>query len=109
MSQVSWNTRDLLLYAVGIGAQKDDLALAYGELINMYAFIAFNIDGRMLFQNLVSISYFASPEHIIEHPSDRNFAPFPTYPVVLPFKGASVASRSMGSSDRERIQVIAKM
>ena len=28
--QVAWNTRDLLLYAVGIGAKKDDLAMVYG-------------------------------------------------------------------------------
>jgi len=26
---VAWNTRDLLLYAVGIGAKKDDLAMVY--------------------------------------------------------------------------------
>ncbi|KLO18657.1 peroxisomal dehydratase [Schizopora paradoxa] len=48
---VAWNTRDLLLYAVGIGAKKDDLAMVY-EL-------------------------------------DKHFAPFPTYPVVLPLKGES--------------------
>jgi hypothetical protein len=29
-SQVGWNTRDLLLYAVGIGAKHDDLPLAFG-------------------------------------------------------------------------------
>ncbi|KAH8827147.1 HotDog domain-containing protein [Flagelloscypha sp. PMI_526] len=45
---VSWNKRDLLTYAVGVGAKADDLPLVY-EL----------------------------------HP---NFAPIPTYPVVLPFK-----------------------
>ena len=28
--QVSWNQRDLLLYAVGIGAKKDDHSLANG-------------------------------------------------------------------------------
>ncbi|KAL7284837.1 hypothetical protein ACG7TL_002150 [Trametes sanguinea] len=48
---VSWNQRDLLLYAVGIGAKKDDFALI-NEL-------------------------------------DKSWAPFPTYPVVLPFKGTS--------------------
>ncbi len=31
--QVAWNARDLLLYAVGIGAKKDDLALVYGAHI----------------------------------------------------------------------------
>ncbi|TDL27701.1 hypothetical protein BD410DRAFT_835015 [Rickenella mellea] len=46
---VSWNKRDLLLYAAGIGAKQDDLSFVY-EL-------------------------------------DKDFAPFPTYPVVLPFKG----------------------
>ena len=29
--QVGWNTRDLLLYAVGIGAKHDDLSLAFGK------------------------------------------------------------------------------
>lgn len=28
--QVGWNTRDLLLYAVGIGAKRTDLSLAFG-------------------------------------------------------------------------------
>lgn len=28
--QVGWNTRDLLLYAVSIGAKRDDLSLAFG-------------------------------------------------------------------------------
>lgn len=28
--QVGWNTRDLLLYAVGIGAKSADLSLAFG-------------------------------------------------------------------------------
>ena len=28
--QVDWNRRDLLLYAAGIGAKKDDLPLVYG-------------------------------------------------------------------------------
>ncbi|KAF9224919.1 peroxisomal dehydratase [Gyrodon lividus] len=46
---VSWNQRDLILYAVGVGAKKDDLPLVY----------------------------------------DKNWAPLPTYPVVLPFKGDS--------------------
>jgi len=45
---VLWNKRDLLLYAVGIGAKKDDLPFVY-EL-------------------------------------DKNFSPFPTYPVVLSLK-----------------------
>jgi len=48
---VAWTTRDLLLYAVGIGARRDELKLVYE--------------------------------------SDKDFAPFPTYPVVLPFKGDS--------------------
>lgn len=48
---VSWNQRDLILYAVGVGAKKDDLSLVY-EL-------------------------------------DKYWAPLPTYPVVLPFKGHS--------------------
>jgi hypothetical protein len=47
--QVSWNQRDLLLYALGIGAKKEDFPLVY-EL-------------------------------------DKNWAPFPTYPVVLNLKG----------------------
>jgi len=46
---VSWNQRDLILYALGIGAKKDDYALI-NEL-------------------------------------DKSWAPFPTYPVVLIFKG----------------------
>lgn len=45
---VTWNKRDLLIYAVGIGAKKDDLRFVY-ELA-------------------------------------QDFAAFPTYPVVLPFK-----------------------
>jgi len=48
---VAWNQRDLLVYAVGIGAKKDDLSLV-NEL-------------------------------------DKAWAPFPTYPVVLGFKGTS--------------------
>ncbi|KAH9846740.1 peroxisomal dehydratase [Lenzites betulinus] len=48
---VSWNQRDILIYAIGIGAKKDDFALI-NEL-------------------------------------DKSWAPFPTYPVVLPFKGTS--------------------
>ncbi|EJD48611.1 Thioesterase/thiol ester dehydrase-isomerase, partial [Auricularia subglabra TFB-10046 SS5] len=48
---VSWNTRDLLLYAVGIGAKATDLSIVW--------------EG---------------------HPK---FAAFPTYPVVLPYKGTS--------------------
>ncbi|KAI0771277.1 peroxisomal dehydratase [Trametes elegans] len=48
---VSWTQRDLLVYAVGIGAKKDDFALI-NEL-------------------------------------DKSWAPFPTYPVVLPFKGTN--------------------
>ncbi|KZW03750.1 Thioesterase/thiol ester dehydrase-isomerase [Exidia glandulosa HHB12029] len=48
---VSWNTRDLLLYAVGIGAKATDLNVVW--------------EG---------------------HPK---FAAFPTYPVVLPYKGNS--------------------
>ncbi|KAL1742761.1 HotDog domain-containing protein [Schizophyllum fasciatum] len=47
---VDWNRRDLLLYAAGIGAKKDDLPLVY-EL-------------------------------------HKDFAPIPTYPVVLQLKGA---------------------
>lgn len=46
---VSWNQRDLLLYAVGIGAKADDFSIV-NEL-------------------------------------DPTWAPFPTYPVVLSFKG----------------------
>ncbi|KAG9034009.1 hypothetical protein FRB95_013984 [Tulasnella sp. JGI-2019a] len=48
---VSWTRRDLLLYAAGIGAKKDDFAFIY-EL-------------------------------------DKAFTAFPTYPVVLYFKGTS--------------------
>ncbi|KAH7928337.1 Thioesterase/thiol ester dehydrase-isomerase [Leucogyrophana mollusca] len=48
---VSWNQRDLILYAVGVGAKPNDLSLVY-EL-------------------------------------DKSWAPLPTYPVVLPFKGNS--------------------
>ncbi|KAF7296783.1 Peroxisomal dehydratase [Mycena indigotica] len=48
---VSWNQRDLLTYAVGVGAKAEDLNIAY-EL-------------------------------------HKSFAPLPTYPVVLPFKGDS--------------------
>ncbi|KAJ6457780.1 peroxisomal dehydratase [Mycena vitilis] len=48
---VSWNQRDLLLYAAGVGAKAEDLGLVY-EL-------------------------------------DQSFAPLPTYPVVLTFKGDS--------------------
>ncbi|KAH9940240.1 peroxisomal dehydratase [Amylocystis lapponica] len=47
--EVSWNRRDLLLYAIGIGARSDEYSLV-NEL-------------------------------------DKSWAPFPTYPVVLPFKG----------------------
>jgi len=46
---VGWNKRDLLTYAVGVGAKNDELHFAY-EL-------------------------------------DKNFAPLPTYPVVLQLKG----------------------
>ncbi|KAF9804681.1 hypothetical protein IEO21_09284 [Rhodonia placenta] len=45
--QVSWNQRDLLIYAVGIGAKADDYSIV----------------------------------------NDKSWAPFPTYPVVLMFKG----------------------
>ncbi|OBZ76204.1 putative enoyl-CoA hydratase 2, partial [Grifola frondosa] len=45
---VAWNQRDLLIYAIGIGAKKDDFAIV----------------------------------------NDKSWAPFPTYPVVLVFKGA---------------------
>lgn len=31
LSQVTWTTRDVLLYAVGLGAGRDDLQLVYGE------------------------------------------------------------------------------
>ncbi|KAF8323935.1 hypothetical protein DL93DRAFT_2162040 [Clavulina sp. PMI_390] len=48
---VAWTTRDLLLYAVGIGARKDEYNIVY-EL-------------------------------------DKNFSAFPTFPVVLSFKGNS--------------------
>ncbi|TFY57358.1 hypothetical protein EVJ58_g7072 [Rhodofomes roseus] len=48
---VAWNQRDLLVYAVGIGAKKDDFSLV-NEL-------------------------------------DKAWAPFPTYPVVLGFKGTT--------------------
>ncbi|KAH7910910.1 MaoC like domain-containing protein [Hygrophoropsis aurantiaca] len=48
---VSWNQRDLILYAAGVGAKQNDLSLIY-EL-------------------------------------DKSWAPLPTYPVVLPFKGNS--------------------
>ncbi|KAF8323934.1 peroxisomal dehydratase [Clavulina sp. PMI_390] len=48
---VAWTTRDLLLYAVGIGARKDEYSLVY-EL-------------------------------------DKGFAAFPTFPVVLGFKGTN--------------------
>ncbi|EPS93283.1 hypothetical protein FOMPIDRAFT_1026592 [Fomitopsis schrenkii] len=48
---VAWNQRDLLVYAVGIGAKKDDFSLV-NEL-------------------------------------GKAWAPFPTYPVVLGFKGTS--------------------
>jgi hypothetical protein len=30
-SQVSWNKRDLLLYAVGVGAKQNDFSLVYGK------------------------------------------------------------------------------
>ncbi|CCM01379.1 uncharacterized protein FIBRA_03429 [Fibroporia radiculosa] len=49
--EVSWNQRDLLIYAVGIGAKKDEFSIV-NEL-------------------------------------DKSWAPFPTYPVVLMFKGLS--------------------
>ncbi|PCH36958.1 peroxisomal dehydratase [Wolfiporia cocos MD-104 SS10] len=49
--EVSWNQRDLLLYAAGIGAKRDEYAIV-NEL-------------------------------------DKSWAPFPTYPVVLGFKGTS--------------------
>ncbi|KAI0943066.1 hypothetical protein AcV7_002310 [Taiwanofungus camphoratus] len=49
--EVSWNKRDLLIYAAGIGSKKDDFSLV-NEL-------------------------------------DKSWAPFPTYPVVLGFKGVS--------------------
>ncbi|KZT08220.1 peroxisomal dehydratase [Laetiporus sulphureus 93-53] len=52
--EVSWNQRDLLLYAVGIGAKKDDYALVNAKEC-----------------------------------LDKSWAPFPTYPVVLGFKGTS--------------------
>lgn len=29
---VSWNKRDLLIYAVGVGAKKDDFPFVYGAL-----------------------------------------------------------------------------
>ncbi|KAJ7206509.1 peroxisomal dehydratase [Mycena pura] len=58
---VSWNKRDLLIYAAGVGAKADDLGIVY----------------------------------------DKSFAPLPTFPVVLPFKGDSqelnlFAERMMG-------------
>jgi hypothetical protein len=31
---VSWNKRDLLLYAAGIGAKADDLSLVYGTFVS---------------------------------------------------------------------------
>ncbi|KIY43004.1 peroxisomal dehydratase [Fistulina hepatica ATCC 64428] len=46
---VSWNKRDLIIYAIGIGAKHDDFPFVY-EL-------------------------------------DKSFAAFPTFPVVLPFRG----------------------
>ena len=35
-AKVSWNKRDLLLYAVGIGAKKNDLQFVYGEISSLY-------------------------------------------------------------------------
>ena len=35
-AKVSWNKRDLLLYAVGIGAKKGDLQFVYGEITFPY-------------------------------------------------------------------------
>jgi peroxisomal enoyl-CoA hydratase 2 len=31
--QVTWNQRDLLLYALGIGAKKEDFGLVYGTSV----------------------------------------------------------------------------
>jgi len=67
---VSWNQRDVLLYAAGIGAKADDLQFVY-EL----------------------------------HPE---FAVFPTYPVVLSFKGTSHDVVDFGSGSTGAIPGLPK-
>jgi len=33
-SQAAWNKRDLILYAIGVGAKKDEFALVYGAFVS---------------------------------------------------------------------------
>ncbi|KAF9453325.1 peroxisomal dehydratase [Macrolepiota fuliginosa MF-IS2] len=60
---VSWNKRDLLTYAVGVGAKNDEFQFAYASI---------------------------SPQcrlEVLAAAQDPNFAAIPTYPVVLQLKG----------------------
>ncbi|KAJ7866602.1 peroxisomal dehydratase [Mycena olivaceomarginata] len=69
---VSWNKRDLLLYAAGIGAKADDLSLVYELGVCSPSWFTLKWDTQLCGAN-----------------TDKSFAAMPTYPVVLPFKGDS--------------------
>ncbi|OJA17261.1 hypothetical protein AZE42_03035 [Rhizopogon vesiculosus] len=81
---VSWTRKDILTYALGVGAKHDELSLVY-EL------------GRAILTSLPStISKFTRF-------TDKSWGPLPTYPVVLGLKGddqdvTSFANKARGKA-----------
>lgn len=75
----------MLLYAVGIGAKADDLQFVYGasHLCRFQLLVGFNI-----IKSYVWHFQFASKESNADGHIDPKFVVFPTYPVVLGFKGS---------------------
>lgn len=65
--QVAWNKRDLLTYAVGVGAKNDEFPFVY---------------------ELGASKFSPKPNRSLTCCTDPNFAPLPTFPVVLALKGA---------------------
>jgi hypothetical protein len=86
-NQVSWNKRDLLTYAIGIGAKASDQQFVYGT----YPYSPFSSSYLTLLSSSrtwYTLSGFRLQSHaLIASSLDPSFAAFPTYPVVLFLKG----------------------
>jgi hypothetical protein len=87
-NQVSWNKRDLLTYAIGIGAKASDQQFVYGTWKARASFNSWYLTLLSSFRTWYTFSGFRLQIHVLIAPSlDPSFAAFPTYPVVLFLKG----------------------
>jgi hypothetical protein len=84
-TQVGWNKRDLLTYAVGIGAKTSETQFVYGTLFPLS--FPPNSEPPSLTLELGTSRCFLSLPCAQYLPVDPSFAAFPTYPVVFFLKG----------------------